>query len=120
MFVKRFLTGDVGIAGAPCGAGAAGGGSCAGCGASGNTSPGGGPAGEAPANTPRIFSPEPTFDFGSQDNEGKVEHDFTVMNVGTGTLEISDVKSSCGCTVAEMAKKSWLPARKPRSPPPLI
>lgn len=70
------------------------------------------PTGEAPAGAPRIFSPEPTFDFGSQDNEGKVQHDFTVMNVGTGTLEISNVKSSCGCTVAEMAKKTLAPGEE--------
>lgn len=70
------------------------------------------PAGDAPAGAPRIFSPEPTFDFGSQDNEGKVQHDFTVMNVGTGSLEISNVKSSCGCTVAEMAKKSLAPGEE--------
>jgi len=70
------------------------------------------PAGDAPAGAPRIFSPEPTFDFGSEDNEGKVQHEFTVMNVGTGTLEISNVKSSCGCTVAELAKKSLAPGEE--------
>jgi hypothetical protein len=70
------------------------------------------PAADAPAGAPRIFSPEPVFDFGSQDNEGKVQHDFTVMNVGTGTLEISNVKSSCGCTVAELAKKSLAPGEE--------
>lgn len=63
-------------------------------------------------DTPRIFSPTPVHDFGSQDNEGKVEHAFTVMNVGTGTLEISNVKSSCGCTVAELAKKSLGPGEE--------
>jgi hypothetical protein len=70
------------------------------------------PLGAMAQDAPRIFSPEPTFDFGSQDNEGKVQHDFTIMNVGTGTLEISDVKSSCGCTVAELAKKSLGPGEE--------
>lgn len=63
-------------------------------------------------DAPRIFSPAPVHDFGSQDNEGKVDHTFTIMNVGTGTLEISNVKSSCGCTVAELSKKSLAPGEE--------
>ncbi|MBI1318052.1 MAG: DUF1573 domain-containing protein [Candidatus Hydrogenedens sp.] len=70
------------------------------------------PAVAEPEAAPSIYSPAPEFDFGTQDNTGKVQHDFTVMNVGTATLVISDVKSSCGCTIAELKKKTLEPGEE--------
>ena len=55
--------------------------------------------------TPVIASAAPIYDFGTIDNEGKVLHDFTITNQGTALLEIKDVKTSCGCTVAELNDK---------------
>ncbi|MBI2432684.1 MAG: DUF1573 domain-containing protein [Candidatus Hydrogenedentes bacterium] len=63
----------------------------------------------APQGGPKIESPEPEFDFGSIDNEEKVEHDFVIKNVGDALLEIARVKTSCGCTVAELKEKSLQP-----------
>jgi hypothetical protein len=60
------------------------------------------PAADAAPGVPRIFCPEPRYDFGEVDNEQKVQHDFVIMNVGTAPLEISRVRSSCGCTVAQL------------------
>lgn len=70
------------------------------------------PAADANAKAPSIFSPEPTFNFGKQDSEHEVKHDFTIVNVGTDTLEIKNVRTSCGCTVAELAKKVLAPGEE--------
>jgi len=64
------------------------------------------------AKAPSIFSPEPTFNFGQQDSEKEVKHDFTIVNVGTDTLEVKNVRTSCGCTVAAMAKKVLAPGEE--------
>ncbi len=61
---------------------------------------------------PSIFSPAPEFEFGSRDNEEKVDHSFTVINVGTAELKITDVKTTCGCTVAELKKKQLAPGEE--------
>ena len=58
---------------------------------------------------PIISSPEPRFDFGERDNSEKVVHTFKVVNLGTAPLEIKEVKTSCGCTVAELKKKVLQP-----------
>jgi len=70
------------------------------------------PAAAQPQAAPAIYSPAPEFEFGEQDNTTKVSHDFTIMNVGTAVLNITDVKSSCGCTIAEMKKKSLNPGEE--------
>ncbi len=74
---------------------------------------------ELPAVTPeaqvsgaRILSPEPVYDFGEVDSEEKVEHAFVIRNVGTDQLEIRNVRTSCGCTVAQPDKKSLAPGEE--------
>ena len=42
-----------------------------------------------------------SFDFGDVKQGQKVTHTFTYKNTGTDTLKISNVVSSCGCTVAQ-------------------
>jgi len=54
---------------------------------------------------PRIACDEPNFDFGTVDNQTTVEHTFVIKNTGDTTLEITQVKPACGCTVAEMTEK---------------
>lgn len=58
---------------------------------------------------PAIMSPEPVFDFGELDNEQQVERTFVIKNVGDEPLEITDVKTSCGCTVAKLENKTIQP-----------
>jgi hypothetical protein len=41
---------------------------------------------------------EPFFDFGRVQSEQIVTHDYVFTNIGDAVLEISEVKSSCGCT----------------------
>lgn len=61
---------------------------------------------------PIIMSPEPTFNFGELENDQKVTREFIVKNAGDETLEITEVKSTCGCTVAELAVKSLAPGQE--------
>lgn len=42
------------------------------------------------------------FDFGTVPNTKAVSQTFEIRNVGRGTLEITDVSTSCGCTTAEV------------------
>lgn len=48
-------------------------------------------------------------DFGDIWDHEKVSHSFTFTNVGSETLTISDVRSTCGCTVPELSKKVYQP-----------
>lgn len=70
----------------------------------------------AVASGARIFSPEPVYDFGEVDSEKKVQHDFVIRNVGTEQLEIRNVRTSCGCTVAQPEKKSLAPGEETKVP----
>ncbi len=61
---------------------------------------------------PAIMSPDPVYDFGEMDNSNKVERSFVVKNVGDEALVISDVKTTCGCTVAELEKNTLAPGEE--------
>jgi hypothetical protein len=54
------------------------------------------------------LSSEQTFDFGDIKQGDKVTHAFRFQNTGGDTLEIVDIKSSCGCT-AVMASLKQIP-----------
>lgn len=61
------------------------------------------------SEVPAILFKESQFDFGKV-TEGKVvDHTFTFSNNGKGTLEIKDIKTSCGCTAALVSSKSIEP-----------
>lgn len=67
-------------------------------------------AAPAPTNQgPRILVEEPSFDFGTADSSQTIEHTFTVKNVGDTSLEISNVRPSCGCTVANITERTVPP-----------
>lgn len=61
---------------------------------------------------PVIMSPDPVFDFGERDNEEKVEHNFVVKNAGDEVLNITDVKTTCGCTVAKPSVNTLAPGEE--------
>ncbi|MBZ0171553.1 MAG: DUF1573 domain-containing protein, partial [Phycisphaerales bacterium] len=48
-------------------------------------------------------------DFGDIWDHEKVTHKFEFSNVGAETLTVTDVRSSCGCTVPELTKKVYAP-----------
>ncbi len=60
---------------------------------------------DAPVQGPRIACDEPLFDFGTVDNSQTIEHTFIVRNIGDTTLEISQVRPACGCTLANISEK---------------
>jgi hypothetical protein len=49
------------------------------------------------------------FDFGTIPNTGPVSQVFQVRNAGGEKLEISGVSTSCGCTTAEIGRRSLSP-----------
>lgn len=59
-----------------------------------------------PAPAPRLACDGPEFDFGVVDNSQTVEHTFLLRNEGDLTLEISQVRPSCGCTVAHISERN--------------
>ncbi|HPO17234.1 MAG TPA: DUF1573 domain-containing protein, partial [Candidatus Hydrogenedentes bacterium] len=61
---------------------------------------------------PKVTSPEPVFEFGDVDADQKVEHDFIIKNEGDAPLDIKNVKTSCGCTVAQPEKKNLAPGEE--------
>ncbi len=56
------------------------------------------------AKGPKIQFVETSYDFGTVAQGAAVKHVFKFKNVGTDTLKIEQVKTSCGCTAAESSK----------------
>jgi len=63
----------------------------------------------AQAGKPKIACDEPEYDFGERSNDEKVEHEFIIKNIGDGQLLIDKVRTTCGCTVAQLEKKELQP-----------
>jgi hypothetical protein len=55
---------------------------------------------------------EATFDFGEINDLTAVTKTVSFKNSGEKTLEISNVKASCGCTTGKLAKKSYQPGEE--------
>lgn len=51
--------------------------------------------------TPKVVYPETVFDAGVVVKGNSIEHEFEVKNEGTAVLEVTNVTSTCGCTVAD-------------------
>jgi hypothetical protein len=60
---------------------------------------------------PRIIIDTTVYNFGEVPEGAETTHFFKVTNVGTDTLKITDVETSCGCTVPE-PKKFNLPPKE--------
>ena len=50
-------------------------------------------------SVPKVVCGQSTFDFGTADNAGEVEHVFILENKGTASLVIQNVRACCGSTV---------------------
>ncbi|WP_018344850.1 DUF1573 domain-containing protein [Cytophaga aurantiaca] len=59
--------------------------------------------------SPVMSFEEKSFDFGDVKQGQKVTHTFKYKNTGTDTLKISNVVSSCGCTVPKDYEKVVAP-----------
>jgi hypothetical protein len=55
---------------------------------------------EPAASGARIMFAASDFDFGKVDSGTEVKHEFVFTNMGNQTLEVTSVKTSCGCTTA--------------------
>ena len=60
-------------------------------------------------HAPKIVCAEPTYHFGEMENVKDVEHTFLLKNEGDLSLEIRQVRPSCGCTVANISQKTIPP-----------
>jgi hypothetical protein len=62
--------------------------------------------------TPKLVVPEPVFDFGTLRDSETLTHKFLLRNEGTGVLEITNVRASCGCTATELEKDKLAPGEE--------
>ncbi len=60
---------------------------------------------------PRLQCDKPVMDFGEMDNQSQVKHCFTLKNVGSGVLCISNVYASCGCMVGKLSEQRVNPGQ---------
>lgn len=58
-------------------------------------------ADRAESNQPKAVAEEMVKDFRTVNKGKRLVHEFVIRNDGDATLEITEVKPSCGCTVAE-------------------
>ena len=61
---------------------------------------------------PRITFEEDSFDFGDIKQGDKVEHVFTFENTGTSPLILTNVQTTCGCTVPKWPRNPIPPGEK--------
>jgi len=60
-------------------------------------------------DTPYLKVSEKVWDFGKINQGEQKDHVFILQNIGTADLIIKKIKSTCGCTVAKVAKKNLKP-----------
>ncbi len=58
---------------------------------------------------PRITFEKTTHDFGSIGPQSAHSYEFKFSNTGEGTLDITNITTTCGCTIAELKKKQYQP-----------
>jgi hypothetical protein len=58
---------------------------------------------------PKLELPNRRHDFGALDEGVSASHEFTLKNSGTAPLKIDQVRTTCGCTVAELETKELGP-----------
>ncbi len=62
--------------------------------------------------TPQIVVPEPVFDFGQAWAGQRFVHEFSISNEGDGPLQITEVRVTCGCVLAEEFDRTILPGER--------
>lgn len=60
---------------------------------------------------PKIVFANPVYDFGKLSGGASAKCDYVFTNIGTAALEVTDVRPSCGCTVAGEWSKRVEPGR---------
>jgi hypothetical protein len=64
------------------------------------------------AKGPKMQFVETSYDFGTAVQGTRVKHAFKFKNIGTDTLRISQVKTSCGCTAAYEGSRVIAPQKE--------
>ena len=64
----------------------------------------------------KLVFEEDAFDFGEVDAGAVLEHTFTFTNEGVVPLIITDVRSTCGCTVADWPRNAIPPGKSGEIP----
>jgi hypothetical protein len=70
------------------------------------------PSANVPLGAPQITFDKTSHEFGAITDAGKHTAEFGFTNTGTGTLVISDIKTSCGCTVPQLDKREFMPGER--------
>ena len=65
---------------------------------------------------PGMAFEEKAFDFGEVDAGAVLKHTFSFTNTGAVPLIIGDVRSTCGCTVADWPRHPILPGKVGKIP----
>ncbi|MCF8335857.1 MAG: DUF1573 domain-containing protein, partial [Bacteroidales bacterium] len=60
-------------------------------------------------NAPNVEFEETTYNFGTARQNSKIEYVFRFKNTGKSNLKIRKLRSTCGCTTAELDKKVIAP-----------
>lgn len=63
-------------------------------------------------NAPKIVFDETSYDGGEIIEGEKLPHEFKFRNEGKGVLTLTNVRSTCGCTVAKPDKKNYNPGEE--------
>ena len=65
----------------------------------------------ASASAPSLVCEQPVFTFGDWDSNSNMVHAFVLTNAGTGPVVIRNVRTSCGCTTAQLATGTLAPGQ---------
>ncbi|OGV62357.1 MAG: hypothetical protein A3K19_15910 [Lentisphaerae bacterium RIFOXYB12_FULL_65_16] len=60
-------------------------------------------------SNPKLVCDEPVFEFGTRSNSMTIEHVFKIRNTGKAALLLRKVRTTCGCTVAKLARDTVEP-----------
>lgn len=63
-------------------------------------------------NSPKIYFPETQHNFGQIKEGATFEHTFRFLNNGKSTLDIQEVKTTCGCTAALVSSNKIEPGEE--------
>jgi hypothetical protein len=78
----------------------------------GAASPASKPAAEPNGSSPKIIFEQTMHDFGAVAPGSLTPCKFKFKNKGVGTLKISEVTKTCGCTVFELVKREYAPGEE--------
>jgi hypothetical protein len=59
----------------------------------------------APEHAPKLVCERPEFDFGERESSGELTHDFVIRNAGDLTLQILNLRPTCGCLVPKLTDR---------------